>query len=715
MTTAVKRACDACHRRKVKCDGINPCRNCSASQLACTYNAIPQKKGPKGSRAKVLSEIREKQHQSSLSAKVQNRMNGINSPPPSPNHTPNPGLLSSEMVKQSLDFFFTNMYPSMPILQRQRLEQQSLYMDQNLDTYCLLTSLCAFMMLQPGMTMPGVGGDPYSFNESMPGANLISGTLLLEETIRVRKGFNYMDAPSLNTLCTSYFLFACNYGLDIHNKAWFHLREATTLMHMIGMDKERTYQEQYDKVESSRRRRLYWLLFVTERAYALKQGRPLTLEASIELPSQNDDPTEPQPHQLNAFIQQVTLFRPFDNSLVALWNKTKERDEASAFLQKQLPEVLPPYLNAPHAQLAEMQINQQWAKNTVWQLGAATGNGDENGVPYPYPVDIQRDLLPMVTALPGHLGLNGLGLVEKLLGVTSSVTEVLASQPASRSPFDIGPREHLHQILNVLTVIRTGDLRFLPLLLRKVTDVLPKLANPMLQNAPENAPVLNIDIFDGFGNAGMAQPPMFCNDDYDNKFNIQRVDDRDSGSPNGAPQNKNELNSPFDSTSSMMSPSVDMNHGLPTDFNSMSDIVMSPISHAPSTSIPTSAAMNSQHSQHSPMAPFPGLGSQMHGMNAANINPPPNIALPSQMHLSHAMGGSLNNGLPNGLGQALSSNSIMSRPPPPQRTASFAMGPPIRTVGDFHALQRASSDLGSMNPMGISSMGTELDFNTLPR
>ncbi|CCC13727.1 unnamed protein product [Sordaria macrospora k-hell] len=61
MSTAVKRACDACHRRKVKCDGINPCRNCHASQLTCTYNAIPQKKGPKGSRAKVISELRETQ------------------------------------------------------------------------------------------------------------------------------------------------------------------------------------------------------------------------------------------------------------------------------------------------------------------------------------------------------------------------------------------------------------------------------------------------------------------------------------------------------------------------------------------------------------------------------------------------------------------------------------------------------------------------------
>lgn len=49
-SSAVKRACDACHRRKVKCigDGTRTCKNCQSAGLTCTYNAIPQKKGPKG-------------------------------------------------------------------------------------------------------------------------------------------------------------------------------------------------------------------------------------------------------------------------------------------------------------------------------------------------------------------------------------------------------------------------------------------------------------------------------------------------------------------------------------------------------------------------------------------------------------------------------------------------------------------------------------------
>ena len=412
MSAAVKRACDACHRRKVKCDGINPCRNCSASQLACTYNAIPQKKGPKGSRAKVISELRENQRQTSLSHKVQGRMNGMHTP--SPTLSPTAGLLTPEMVKACIEFFFANMYPTMPILQRQRLEQQAMYMDQNLDTYCLLTSLCAFMMLQPGMAMPG--SDPYGL-DSMPGANIVSGTLLMEETVRVRKGYDYLDSPTLNSLCTSYFLFGCYYGLDLHDKAWFHLREATTLAHMVGMNKEETYM-QYDTIEASRRRRLYWLLFATERAYALQRQRPLTLQATINMPTPKDDPSDPMAHQLSNFIAQLAVFRPFDEAVTALWSKTRTEYSPSIApsLQKQLGELLPPYLTEAQAQLAEIQMNQAWLKNMTWQLSMANGNASDNSsLGYQYPIDIARDLLPMAANLSPALGnvalQQGLGLV----------------------------------------------------------------------------------------------------------------------------------------------------------------------------------------------------------------------------------------------------------------------------------------------------------------
>ena len=416
----------------------------------------------------------------------------------------------------------------------------------------------------------------------------------------------------------------------------------------------------------------------------------------------------------------MNLFRSFDNVLVPLWNKT--RDESGPFLaslQKQLDEALPSYLNDMQTQFSELQINQQWIKNTTWQLSVASGNGSD----YPFPIDIARDLLPMAQHLPGNLGFHGLALIEKLLGVTHELTEVLAMQPATRIPFTVGPREQLHQILNVVTVLRSGDYRLLPLLLSKVHDFVPKLANPMLQSAPENTATVacNIDIFDGFGNAGMGQPAMFAGEDYDNKFApVPRMDDMspESGSPNGAPSSNNDMNSPFVSSPPIMSPGMDMQHGMPSDFTSMPEMVMSPMSHAPPPSMSTPGTMNGQTSQHAPhhsMGQFQNLNPQMQNLNASALSPAPNIGLAGQMPLPQGLPGGLGNGMNNGLGQNMNANNLIPRPQP-QRSSTFAMGPQqIRTVADFQALQRANSDMGTLGSLGMGSMTGELDFNTLPR
>lgn len=522
-STSVKRACDACHRRKVKCDGLNPCRNCSSAQLACTYHAIPQKKGPKGSRAKVISELRETQRQSTLSNK--NRFNGMHNPAVPPTLAPTPGLLTNEMIHDCIEFFFNNMYPTVPILHRQRLEAQARHVHIDIDTYCLLSSLCAFMMIQPGMPMPG---GPMG-QSSMFGANITTGMLLMEETIRVRKGYDYLESPTVGSLCTSYFLFACHYGLDLHNKAWFHLREATTLAHILNMNKEETYM-QWDMIESSRRRRLYWLLFVAERAYALQRHRPLSLDATISLPTAGDDPTECAP-PLAGFIHLVNVYKPFDNAFLGLWNKT--RNDCSpgylGSLQKQLTDALPVYLGSTEAQQAELQVNQQWLKTIVWQLsiqnGCLSSSHDDPSMTFSYPVDISRDLITMTSGFSQQsMEVHGVAIIEKLFDVACSLTDVLSLLPTPSDPFVTGPRDYLNQFLSLLSTLRNGDHRFMPLLMQKVHEVLPRLVNPMLQTVPETPATqiaANIDIFDGFGNAGMSVPAQqqqyqkYENDKYD--------------------------------------------------------------------------------------------------------------------------------------------------------------------------------------------------------
>jgi len=358
-----------------------------------------------------------------------------------------------------------------------------------------------------------------------------------------------------------------------------------------------------------------------------------------------------------------------------------------------------------------MTINQQWLKHKAWSLNVANGNGNNAESSY---VDSIHELLPMVSHFPGNLGLHGLSLCEHLFNVTCAVADFLSMLPAPRTPFRAGPRDQLRKILNIVTAIRNGDHRFLPLLLSTVALYLPKLASPMLQDPPENPAACNMDIFDGFGTSSMC-PPVYSGD-YENKFNVPRFDEMssDSNSPNGPPSN-NDVNSPFDSSTSMMSPpGMELPHGLQTDFTSMPEMVMSPMSHAPPSSIGTPGGMNQQpqHSQHTPLSPFPNSNPRLQGLNANNVNPPPNIGLASQMHLNQGLGGGINNGL----AQAVNNNNLMARAPPPQRANTFAMNlPQIRTVGDFQALQRSNSEMNSMGQLGMSPLGPDLDFNTLSR
>jgi len=50
----------------------------------------------------------------------------------------------------------------------------------------------------------------------------------------------------------------------MHTMAWYHLREAATMILMSNMHQEQTYQK-WDAVEAPLRRRLFWLVFVAER------------------------------------------------------------------------------------------------------------------------------------------------------------------------------------------------------------------------------------------------------------------------------------------------------------------------------------------------------------------------------------------------------------------------------------------------------------------
>lgn len=391
-----------------------------------------------------------------------------------------PDVLSPQLIDGCIDFFFAHMYPTMPILHRGRLQEKiSQEIHRSIDVYCLVASLCAFMMIQPGMSLPGRAFRVRVESDELVSRNLTTATILLEEILRLRRAIENVENPTPESVQTSLFLFACYFGLDRHNKAWYHLREATTLAQIMGIQEEMSYLTD-DSVDGIMKRRLYWLLFITERAYALQRHRPLTLQATIELPSLEEDAAERS--IITGFLHMINLFRPFGDTFVGLWNKASHDCSPAwlAQLQQQLSDALPPKPNSTETQAADIVTSQQWLRTVVWQLSITNGHlsstSPNSSMSFKYPIEIAKDLIANVSVLPQQaLEVHGIGLVEKLFDVACTVTDVIACVPLDNSIFRVGPSEYLGQFLSLISNLPGGDSRFLPLLLAKISENLPSM------------------------------------------------------------------------------------------------------------------------------------------------------------------------------------------------------------------------------------------------
>lgn len=433
-TPPVKKACDACHRRKVRCSAGQPCKNCGQASLQCTYLAIPQKKGPKGSRAKVISDIRDTQQQQQkhtlqqaitkpsappvTNHDVEQNPFDFNTPPLSPTaHIRNLDLLSTQTVDSCIRFFFDYLYPTMPIFSRQSLNALALeYRNGTPEVYCLVLSLCAFIMVQPGMSFDGMPM-PASYDQDPVAARYRLANLLLKEIYRIRKNIDYVENPTIHSVQISFFIFCSYFGLDKVNTCWYHLREASTLAHMLNMNEESTYKVG-DPVTNTYNRRFYWLVLITERANALQRHKPLSMLATIELPAVDNNSSEAS--VLHGFVYLASLLRLIDDEFMALWNKAKSECSTSYLsqLQSQLADVLPPVLECTENQAADVKITQHWLRCMAWQLSITNGylssSSPDLAMSFKYPIEIARDLIRDISNLSlQSMEVHGVGLVSR--------------------------------------------------------------------------------------------------------------------------------------------------------------------------------------------------------------------------------------------------------------------------------------------------------------
>ncbi|KAF4856018.1 putative sucrose utilization protein SUC1 [Colletotrichum siamense] len=311
-------------------------------------------------------------------------------------------------------------------------------------------SCCANIALDPDILSTPADLSNLQQSSSV-GINLPPVDFFLSEALRSRRYHNVADTQSLAQVQTSFFLYCIYFCLNNDNAAWFYIREAMTILQTLRYHEEATYNEIADASTKKYARRIFWVLFITERAYAMQRHRPLTLQPMLDLPQ--IDPLSPDVKILPGFLELISLFRPFDTDFIATWNSStpsstskSAEPEQLARLQNTLSNALANVSNFSPMQQADLLITREWLKVIVWKLCVSrtllSGTDSEDSMSLSYPTTIARDTVLVSRLLPTTaFEANGVGILEKVFDVGCSLADLLSLNPPTiiTSVMDVGP------------------------------------------------------------------------------------------------------------------------------------------------------------------------------------------------------------------------------------------------------------------------------------
>ncbi len=63
--------------------------------------------------------------------------------------------------------------------------------------------------------------------------------------------------------------------------------------------------------------------------------------------------------------------------------------------------------------------------------------------------------------------------IEKVFDVTCTLIDVMSCVPVQPRNFELGPRDYLNRLLTLISTLRGGESRYLPLVRAKVSETLP--------------------------------------------------------------------------------------------------------------------------------------------------------------------------------------------------------------------------------------------------
>ncbi|CAJ0545142.1 Ff.00g086150.m01.CDS01 [Fusarium sp. VM40] len=521
--------CDNCRFRKVKCDRGLPCKNCHLGDLRCQYRHSIRRKGPKQGQGRRQTQLR--QGLGTLDT-CQFQILTPDVPPaarqssscedavpaqPQPQHVPQsrpaqqPSNLSDarlplnpDIAKPShgsvldagdlckrmsfslvahIQLFQRFLYPIMPVVDDDILSDASRLDELPPSRYALILAICAATRMQLRLDK---GTDNYEneLNSEIPNEPHLTGDILVNLAETSLRQYSVIDDPNLDSILVSFFLFASYGNLNDPRHAWFYLNQSITLAQSLDLTRESGYYGLPDD-EREKRRRVFWLLFVTERTFALQHRRSVMLRSTVNKPQIVDSNC---PVVMHDFINHIRLFESLPYSLYE-WQPEGDDGRFEDLklvhgINDKLCSVQPDQ-SIIESQRFDTLITQQWLRISMWRIAFGQNPSSASGFGILLPPALPMDAGKIIMSALSSVGTkskdcHGIGMEQKLFDVGVSLADTAQLPGWSSSSIDNSPRDLLSVVIHALSTVRGAQSHLLPNLL-KHSETLFALADPTAQ------------------------------------------------------------------------------------------------------------------------------------------------------------------------------------------------------------------------------------------
>ncbi|KAI1025332.1 hypothetical protein LB505_009613 [Fusarium chuoi] len=360
-------------------------------------------------------------------------------------------FLDDSTIPQLIDVFLERLQQSMPFFTRSYLHQNIARRRhlQDRSFGSLVQAICSLVLLQPVQSQEKRS---WPNREARADAHLALAVNLHSQS-------DLGQSPTLETIMTSVFLFACQFCKGNFDAARFRLREAAALAEVMNLDKPESYGRIGD-TEKQRRLRTLISLTIIERIYSVQRDyipgtKSLSRNKLKELQNaiaSSDDRGESENiiamECISNMLEQVDFIDP---DIIKCWKGFCWEEEAPTHVTRSTIlallrryRILPQFSGLSgidtHAQHADILVTRHWIRIKLWSLANSHGYvealADDEEFRHEYAVTIASEALDTCSQFQMRsLEVHGIGLVEKLSDLaTCAAQQVNVYSPAQEYP-----------------------------------------------------------------------------------------------------------------------------------------------------------------------------------------------------------------------------------------------------------------------------------------